>query len=578
MRILDININEQQKALYQKEGGGNTWQGLGEKGKEQVLTEAQILELSELIVKIENHYGFPCDVEWAYDAGKFYIVQSRPITTLGTKKIDEEKKSIIDEFLERGSHEKILPPITSSCIFTQSCTTWYKSYLNEVYKNRASLDTIMLHRFGKTWLYFDSLKIEALAEEVFEDYIMGGFQSEKLLSEIKEASQKITLLYEKLSYKNIKSVSETELLRTAMDVAKNFVIVDTRGCFSLLFDKPVLSIVFEKVGIRESVSDDFFMKCQDIPHQSFNTQQELEYLKQKIKNLPEEEVMEKMQYAFSSYALIKNTEQIKDIFYEKFNHYNQKEAEIEINRKQDEYLQKRREYDAWYETLFGDILKKVAKFVGMVIEIRDMRKNPMLKGYTALFRILEELFERNSLDKKHILNVTFDELFGGSEYLVRNFEVIKSRDSGCALFVGYEKGEVRFEYGVNVFEDAQRKIKSIYLKEENTSEIFGVCGSSGKVVGRVRIVQFVEQQTKEFQDKEILVAGMTRPEYVPLMKKAVAIITDEGGITCHAAIISRELKIPCIIGTKIATQVLHDGDLVEVDADNGVVKIIKRAV
>jgi len=59
------------------------------------------------------------------------------------------------------------------------------------------------------------------------------------------------------------------------------------------------------------------------------------------------------------------------------------------------------------------------------------------------------------------------------------------------------------------------------------------------------------------------------------MKKAVAVITDEGGITCHAAIVSRELKIPCIVGTKIATRVLKDGDKVEVDADKGVVKIIK---
>ena len=59
------------------------------------------------------------------------------------------------------------------------------------------------------------------------------------------------------------------------------------------------------------------------------------------------------------------------------------------------------------------------------------------------------------------------------------------------------------------------------------------------------------------------------------MKKASAIVTDEGGVTCHAAIVSRELKIPCIIGTKIATKVLKDGQLVEVNANHGWVKIIK---
>jgi pyruvate,water dikinase len=70
---------------------------------------------------------------------------------------------------------------------------------------------------------------------------------------------------------------------------------------------------------------------------------------------------------------------------------------------------------------------------------------------------------------------------------------------------------------------------------------------------------------------------MTTPEFVPLIKLAKAIITNVGGITCHAAIVSREMNKPCIIGTKIATKVLKDGDLVEVDANRGVIKILKRA-
>ena len=69
---------------------------------------------------------------------------------------------------------------------------------------------------------------------------------------------------------------------------------------------------------------------------------------------------------------------------------------------------------------------------------------------------------------------------------------------------------------------------------------------------------------------------MTTPDLMPTIKQAKAIITDEGGLTCHAAIISRELGIPCIIGTKIATKVLKNGDLVEVDAEKGILKILKR--
>lgn len=97
----------------------------------------------------------------------------------------------------------------------------------------------------------------------------------------------------------------------------------------------------------------------------------------------------------------------------------------------------------------------------------------------------------------------------------------------------------------------------------------------GKISGRVKII-FNKRQIKDFKKGEILVMPMTTPNYVSIMKKAAAFVTDEGGITCHAAILARELRKPCVIGTKIATKVFKDGDLVEVDADKGVVNILKR--
>jgi pyruvate,water dikinase len=80
----------------------------------------------------------------------------------------------------------------------------------------------------------------------------------------------------------------------------------------------------------------------------------------------------------------------------------------------------------------------------------------------------------------------------------------------------------------------------------------------------------------DFKKGEILVSAMTMQNYMPAMKKASAFVTDEGGITCHASIVSREMKKPCVIGTKIATQTLKNGDYIEVDADNGIVKILKK--
>ena len=104
--------------------------------------------------------------------------------------------------------------------------------------------------------------------------------------------------------------------------------------------------------------------------------------------------------------------------------------------------------------------------------------------------------------------------------------------------------------------------------------INGQSAYQGFFKGRIRIVRNISD-IKKLKPDEVLTTSMTDPRYISAMKKASAIITDEGGITCHAAIVSRELKKPCIVGTKIATKVFKNGDLVEVDADHGTVRKIK---
>lgn len=119
------------------------------------------------------------------------------------------------------------------------------------------------------------------------------------------------------------------------------------------------------------------------------------------------------------------------------------------------------------------------------------------------------------------------------------------------------------------------KEKGFTLPNEitDTKEIKGQIGYKGKIIGKVKIVYSKEDLSK-VKEGDIIVSPMTTPDFVPAMKIASAFVTDEGGMLCHAAIVSRELKKPCIIGTKIATQVLKDGMEVEVDADVGIVKIL----
>jgi len=103
---------------------------------------------------------------------------------------------------------------------------------------------------------------------------------------------------------------------------------------------------------------------------------------------------------------------------------------------------------------------------------------------------------------------------------------------------------------------------------------------NGKVRGIVHVVQEslkgVSITPKAFPKNAVLVTAMTSPDMLPIMKRARAFITDEGGMLCHAAIVARELKKPCIIGTKIATKVFRDGQKVEVDATKGIVRLLKE--
>lgn len=118
---------------------------------------------------------------------------------------------------------------------------------------------------------------------------------------------------------------------------------------------------------------------------------------------------------------------------------------------------------------------------------------------------------------------------------------------------------------------------SFALTKDAEAAVSGTPAFVGKATGRVRIVAAEQIGSVSFEAGDILVTDNTDVRFLPLMKLAGAIVTNRGGILSHAAIVSRELGRPCIIGTKIATKVLKDGDEVEVDAERGIVKITRRA-
>ncbi|MBC8500283.1 MAG: hypothetical protein ISS25_02615 [Nanoarchaeota archaeon] len=200
-------------------------------------------------------------------------------------------------------------------------------------------------------------------------------------------------------------------------------------------------------------------------------------------------------------------------------------------------------------------------------ELRDERKYYVLKSNHFYMLFAKRIAEIYNTELKLILKTLPRELLK-IESTAEFRKELEKRDK--YVLVVEEK-----EHYILSDKDAREcinLIQEVFL--EKHTEIKGYCASKGQVEGIVKVVCAYTHFSK-FKEGDILVAPMTRPEYIPLMKKAKAIITDEGGLTSHAAIVSRELKKPCIVGTHVATRKLDDGDKVFVDANKGVVRKIK---
>lgn len=162
--------------------------------------------------------------------------------------------------------------------------------------------------------------------------------------------------------------------------------------------------------------------------------------------------------------------------------------------------------------------------------------------------------------KRHALVERLDATFANN-YLCGYWETVFTKEFGL-WYVDYNRilGEMYRDFAPQLADPG----KDVLLQ--------GQVGCPGTATGRVRIVHQEHLTNVTLSKEEILVCTMTTPEMVPLMRQAAAIITDQGGVLAHAAIVARELQKPCIVGTKRATHILTDGDLVEVDARAGTVR------
>ncbi|MFA6227023.1 MAG: PEP-utilizing enzyme [Candidatus Paceibacterota bacterium] len=185
---------------------------------------------------------------------------------------------------------------------------------------------------------------------------------------------------------------------------------------------------------------------------------------------------------------------------------------------------------------------------------------------------LDNVALRHSLRREDLGVLTPEEIIYLTEKNILPIDTKKRLDQN-----GLECSGVSYINGVSelYFGDELKQVLKIFEPKLTTDQkiVHGNIAFKGKVKGFVKIIEDIND-LKKINEGDVIVSPETMPDYIVGMKKAAAFVTNQGGITSHAAIVAREMKKPCIIGTKIATQVFKDGDLVEVDANVGIIRII----
>ncbi len=200
------------------------------------------------------------------------------------------------------------------------------------------------------------------------------------------------------------------------------------------------------------------------------------------------------------------------------------------------------------------------------IKLRKFINEVLIGEKSICSRILKQIIKRTGRDDS--IDMTLAEI----KNCLNGIRIPEVYPRHIYSYIKFKDGNINILSGG----DAYRKIRELE-KEIPKNEVIGTPANKGVMKGKVKIIPLSlnpEQYLSKLEKGDILVSDTTGPEMMPIIKKAAAIVTDEGGMMSHAAIVAREFNIPCVVGTKYATKVFKDGEMIEVNANNGVVRKI----
>ncbi|MDO8626016.1 MAG: PEP-utilizing enzyme [Candidatus Magasanikbacteria bacterium] len=423
-------------------------------------------------------------------------------------------------------------------------------------------ETLWMFKDGRSFWVNNTPDVVAAGQRVFVKYMLPSISREGIYKEWQGYDREIASLEKHIGSLKLSAASDSELLKLWNNFNDLYLKFWVAGSIPELANYGSTEYLTEKLKPIITDQDELrsALEVLTAPEQiSFYQEEEIAL----VNTSDLKKHVEQFYWLKNSYA---GTQILSESWFAEHKKEIPTDFESNVKTKLAETAKRKASFQAQYN-LPPEIMA-IAKAITYGIEWQDERKKSIFIILHYIDVLTSEVARRYkySFDELHNLwHNQIAEIISGQDL----HEELKKRANGFGVWFFHDCRELSSQE-VDFYWNLYGTEKSAV----GASEVRGAVASkgSGAMIKGVVHILFDPTKVESFKEGEVLVAPMTSPEYVFAMKKACAVLTDTGGLTSHAAITSRELNIPCIVGTKTVTTVFKNGDLVEIDPVKGTAK------